>query len=123
MLFLKALCIFHKIVNNMTEIGFKQETNNNKQDVIDKAQMKIHWSVIISECMYKEEIHIFQDSQNEPIISISFFPPTAQSSDVSGDMKWPHIPGLWIMWQQATNIQILCGSDYGIMYSSKEAIT
>lgn len=71
--------------------------------------------------MYTEEIHIFQDSPNEPIISISFFPPTAESSDISGDTERPHIPGPAD--HVTTDIQILSGSNYSIMYSCKEAIT
>lgn len=50
-----------------------------------------------SEPVYREEIHFFfQNIPNKPIISISFFfffPPTAESSDISGDMKWPYISG------------------------------
>lgn len=45
------------------------------QNVIDKAQIWNYWWLreIKSEPMYREEIHIFQDFRNEPIISLSFF--------------------------------------------------
>lgn len=43
-------------------------------------------------CTGRKSIYFFQDSPNEPIICL-IFPPTAESSDISGDMKQPHIPG------------------------------
>lgn len=98
------------------------------QDVMTKHKSGfINFKDQKSEPMYREEIHFFfQNIPNKPIISISFFFFSHQQLRAQTyQVTWNDLtsPALRIMWQQATNIQILSGSNYSIMYSCKEAIT
>ncbi len=55
----------------------KRWTPSDTRDVIDKAQIWIYWFIHFNPKIrthVREEIHIFQDSLNEPLISVSFFP-------------------------------------------------
>lgn len=53
------------------------------------------------------ETHIFQDSPNEPIISVSFSHQQLKAQTYQVTWNGLTSPGLRIMWQQSTSIQIL----------------